>query len=161
MKKKTILTIVLALLVAAGIYTCFRLAKRGTDITGVTTLPDRNTVIMNAKTGDEFAAGTGYLTVAEGEHIHLEYDLSAGSIDVSFKPGEDALFGTLMSQDEPLTSEDLEDLPTAEDMTGEGVFGQEDVTGKGSMDFDVAADTYTVYIVNNNAIGSATFTTKK
>ena len=70
--------VVAVLLVAAGIYTGIRLAKHGTDIIGVTTLPDRNTVIMNAKTGDEFVAGTGYLTVAEGEHIHLEYDLSAG-----------------------------------------------------------------------------------
>ena len=48
MKKKTVaLIVVLALFVAGAAYVAFRLKIRGTDIIGVTTLPDRNTVILN------------------------------------------------------------------------------------------------------------------
>lgn len=153
MKKKLILILVAALVVTLGVYVGYRFAKRGTDIIGVTTLSDKNTVIMNAKTGSEFAAGTGYLTVAEGERIHMEYDLSAGSIDVAIKSGEGAM--------EAIENMDFENLPSAEDMTGDGAFGETGVSGKGSMDFDAAAGEYTVYIVNNGAVGSATLTAKK
>ena len=87
MKKKTmiILAVVLLLVLAAAAYAGVRLARRGTDITGVTTLPDRNTVYVNS---GAFEAGSGWLTVGEGEAIILKYDFSAGSIDVFFRADE-------------------------------------------------------------------------
>ncbi len=156
MKKKLILILVAVLVVTAGGYVGFRLARRGTDITGVTTLTDRNQVIINAKSGVDFAAGTGYLTVAEGERIHMDYDFSAGSIDVAFEAGKS--IPDVLNDPEHL---DSESLPAPEEFTGEGAFGQKAVSGKGSLDFDAEPGEYAVNIVNNDAIGSAKLTAKK
>lgn len=156
MKKKLILILVAVLVVTAGGYVGFRLARRGTDITGVTTLTDRNQVIINAKSGADFAAGTGYLTVAEGEHIHMDYDFSAGSVDVAFETGKS--IPEAFNDPEHL---DPESLPAPEEFTGEGAFGQKAVSGKGSLDFDAEPGEYAVNIVNNDAIGSAKLTAKK
>ena len=56
MKKKTILilSVVVVILIAAGAYVGFRMANRGKDIIGVTTLTKENKVIMNSATGNEF-----------------------------------------------------------------------------------------------------------
>lgn len=153
MKKKVILIVIAVLLAVLAGYTGYRFAKRGTDIVGVTTLSDKNTVIMNAKTGNEFVSGTGYLTVAEGEGLHLEYDLSSGSFDVAFRADEE---GVAAAQ-----AMDLENLPTEENMTGEGSFGKQELTGKGSLDFEAEPGSYTVHITNHGAIGKATVTAKK
>lgn len=158
MKKTTkiILIVVLLLALAAVGYVGYRYAMRGTDITGVTTLSDRNTVYVNGRSGSDFEAGSGWLTVGEGEAIVLKYDFSAGSIDVFFRADENVEAALAALQDlHP------EELPTAEDMTGEGAFGQEGVTGKGTLRFPADAGTYTVYVVNHDAIGKATVTAKK
>ena len=153
MKKKIVVLVIALLLVVLGVYTGFRFARRGTDIIGVTTLNGKNTVILNAKTGDEFASGTGYLTVGEGERIHLEHNLSSGSLSVAFKSGEGAA--------EALANLDLDNLPSAADMTGEGAFGKEDISGKGSLDFEAEPGEYTVHFTNNSAVGTARVTAKK
>lgn len=153
MKKKVIIAIVALLVVALGVYAGYRLAVRGTDVIGVTSLSDRNTVIMNAKTGDEFVSGTGYLTVGKGEGLHLEYDLSSGSIDVAFR-ADDGYAAAAQSMD-------VEKLPETEELTGEGAFGEQGLAGKGSLDFEAAEGTYTVHITNHSAIGKATVTAKK
>ena len=153
MKKKAILIVIAALLAVLAGYTTYRFATRGMDIVGVTTLSDKNQVIMNAKTGNEFVSGTGYLTVAEGEGLHLDYNITSGSIDVSFRADEE---GVAAAQ-----SMDLENLPTAENMTGEGSFGEQELTGKGSLDFEAEPGSYTVFITNHSAIGKATVTAKK
>ena len=140
MKKKTVALIVLALIVVAGAYIAVRMKNRGTDIIGVTTLYDRNTVIMNAKTGQEFVSGRGTLTVGEGERVHMEYDLSAGALDIAFFEGGD-------------------NAPLEEDMSG-GLFGQEGVSGKGALDFDAAPGSYSVQIAVHDAVGRAVVTTK-
>ena len=146
MKKKTIIILAAALLfAAAAVYVGVRLHNRGTDIIGVTTLPDRNTVIVNAKTGKEFVSGSGKLTVGAGEHIHLEYALTAGSFDLAFHEGSDGL--------DVFRNADLENLPS----TGE-VFGKSDLSGSGSLDFEAADGEYTVYYNNHGAIGTAKIT---
>ena len=150
MKKKIILFLVLALAAAAAVYACVRVSRHGTDIIGVTTLADKNTVIMNSKTGSEFVSGSGVISVAQGEHIHLECDLKEGSIDVAFRGDEGAAAAY-----ESMTPENL---PTAEEMTGEGAFGQESISGKCSLDFDAEAGEYTVYIANRGAVGKAVVT---
>lgn len=158
MKKKTkiILAVVLLLVLAAAVYVGMRFAKRGTDITGVTTLSDRNTVYVNGKQSGSFASGSGWITVGEGEEIVLTYDFSAGSIDVFYRPDENAASAIADVQDfRP------EDLPTAEEMTGEGSYGQEGITGRGTLKYPADPGTYTVYVVNHDAIGSATVTAKK
>ena len=161
MKKKTVALIVLALVVVAGIYVAVRLKNRGTDIIGVTTLPDRNTVIMNAKAGSEFVSGTGNVSVGEGERIHMEYNLSAGEIDVAFRAneGDFASYEDITPDNENL-EEALNSLPTPEDMAGEGSFGQDGVSGKGSLDFDAAPGLYAVQITLHDAVGKAVITAK-
>lgn len=155
-KKRVILIAVLVLAFAAVGYVGYRLAIRGTDIIGVTTLPDRNTVYVNGKSGDEFTAGSGFITVGEGEQLCLKYDFSAGGIDIYFRADENAADAY-----ENVTDFDPEKLPTAEEMTGEGAFGQAGVTGKGTLDFPAEAGTYTVFFVNHGVIGKASVTAKK
>jgi len=159
MKKKGIIVIIAVLLVALGAYTGYRLVNRGTDIIGVTTLSEKNKVIMNAKTGDEFVAGSGFITVAEGEKLHLEYNVSSGSFDIAIRADEEGVSAYQNLGAENVPTPDA--LPDAEDMTGEGAFGSEGITGKGSMDFEAAAGAYTVHITNHNVVGTATLTAKK
>lgn len=70
-KKSMILTVASLVLIAAVAYICVRLNNRLTDINGVTTVYERNTVYMNSKPGTDFYAGSGELTVSEGKHIHV------------------------------------------------------------------------------------------
>lgn len=158
-KKKIAIICVAALVVIAGAYVALRLHNRGTDIIGVTTLTDRNTVIMNSKTGAEFVAGEGQLAVSEGERIHVEYDLSGGTIDISFNEltSSGAAYEDITPENVP---DVLENLPAPEDMAGEGAFGQDGVTGKGGLDFDAAPGGYNVHIAQHGAIGKATVTAK-
>ena len=148
MKKKSIVLIVVALvLIAVGGYVGMRIRNRWTDIKGVTTLFEKNTVIMNSKTGKEFEAGSGELTVDEGKRIHVEYALDAGSFDLAFYKGSDALAVIRRSN--------LDDLPDSGDL-----FGKSGVSGKGDLDFGAAPGKYTVYFEQHGAVGSATVTAK-
>lgn len=151
MKKKTVAIIVVLALVVAGVaYVAFRLIIRGTDIIGVTTLPDRNTVIMNSKTGDEFVGGTGYVNVGEGERIRVKCDLSAGEIDLLFYPSD--FYPTFQAT--------LEDWPISKDEAGEGSFGQDGVSGKDDLYFDAAPGAYAVQIAPHGSIGKVVITAK-
>ena len=112
MKKKGIVLIVAVLVLIAAI-TCvgMRIINRGTDIAGVTTLYEEDTaarVIMNAKPGKEFYAGSGKLAVGEDKHIHVEYALDAGSLDLAFYKGDGAL--------DAIQSADLDHLPESGDV---------------------------------------------
>ena len=148
MKKKSIFLIAAAVvLIAAIAYAVTRLSNRWTDIVGVTTLEKKNTVIMNAKTGEEFVSGSGKLTVGEGERIHIEYALTAGSFDLAFHQGSAGL--------DVFQSAELENLPNVGD-----VFGKSGVSGNGSLDFEAAPGEYTVYFNQHGAIGTATVTAK-
>ena len=148
MKKKSVVLFVVALvLIAAIAYVGMRLINRRTDIIGVTTLFEKNTVIMNSKTGKDFEAGSGELTVDEGKRIHVEYALDAGSFDLAFCKGSDALAA--------IRRANLSDLPNTGDL-----FGKSGVSGKGSLDLDAAPGKYQVYFNPHGAIGTATVTTK-
>lgn len=151
MKKKSVIIVALVLVVAAAAG-LFLYRHRGGDIIGVTSYADKNTVIVNSKTGSEFEAGTGYFTVKDGERIHMEYNLTAGEFDVYFNESESA--------GEAYQNMDVENLPTAEDMTGEGSFGQSGVSGKGSLDFDAETGSYTAYFINHGMVGKVTVTAK-
>ena len=161
MKKKTVaLIVVLALVIAGAVYVAVRLKNRGTDIIGVTTLPDRNTVIMNSKTGKEFVSGTGNLSVGEGERIHVEYDLSAGEIDVSFLKSDSTPYEDITAENENL-EDALNNLPVAEDFAGGDAFGQDGVSGKGVLDFDAAPGLYMVDIAIHDAPDKVVVTAAK
>lgn len=148
MKKKSVVLFVVALvLIAAIAYVGMRLINRRTDIIGVTTLFEKNTVIMNSKTGKDFEAGSGELTVDEGKRIHVEYALDAGSFDLAFCKGSDALAA--------IRRANLSDLPNTGDL-----FGKSGVSGKGSLDFEAAPGKYTVYFEQHGAVGTANVTAK-
>ncbi len=158
MKKKTIVIIivvvVLALIIAAAVYIGVRLHRHGTDIIGVTTLTDRNTVIMNAVESGGFKSGTGVINVGEGERIRLDYDVSGGSFDFAFAAGEDAVFSAVRDAD----NMDVAELPTDDVMPETPPDGETGLEGAGSVDFDVEPGAYTVYFTMHGAIGTATVT---
>ena len=146
MKKKRIVLLVAALvLIVATAYVWLRLNSRWTDINGVTTVNERNTVYMNAKPGNDFYAGVGYLTVGEGKRIHAEYDIESGSFDLAFRIYVKGRSGL------DVRSSMFDDLPDS----GE-VFGKSGVSGKGSLSFEVAPGEYEVYFKSHDTIGSAT-----
>ncbi len=146
-KKKIVLTVTVLVLIAVSIYTGMRIKNRWTDINGVTTVPDRNTVYMNSKTGKEFESGCGYLTVGEGQHIHVEYAIDTGSFDLAFHKGN--------GNQTVFFNAPLDNLPDAGD-----VFGKSGISGKGSLDFEASRGEYMVFFRQHGAIGSATVTAK-
>ena len=122
--------------------------SRHKDITGVTTLPKENTVVMNSPSDGAFVNGSGNLTVKDGEMIHLKYELSSGSFDLAFHPGNEGLA--------VFESADLENLPSEGD-----VFGRSGIEGSGELDIEAPAGEYTVFFNMHSAVGSATAGTVK
>lgn len=150
MKNKSLILIIVTLvLIAAVAYIWVRLNNHWTDINGVTTVFERNTVYMNSKPGTDFYAGSGELTVSDGKHIHVEYALDAGSFDLAFRiyvKGSNAL---------DVQSSVFDNLPDSGD-----VFGKSGVSGKGSLDLEVAPGMYIVYFKLHGTVGSAIVTAK-
>lgn len=143
MKRTTVFLLALALLLTAA--ACH---GKMTDVIGVTTLTEKNIVVMNAETGDEFVSGSGKLTVSEGEHIHVEYALDAGSFDLAFHAGDGSL--------DIFQSADLENLTADGD-----VFGASGLTGSGSLDLEAPAGEYSVFFSMHEAVGAATVSAAK
>ena len=156
MKKKTVLLLsaVLVILIAAGIYIGIRMSGRGKDIIGVTTLTKENKVIMNSATGNEFVSGSGTITVKEGEHIHLTYKLKSGSFDIGFNPGTDGVL-------EAVTNLDMTELEDPTQDPSEYAIEQKGIEGNGEADFEAQGGEYTVYFTMNGAVGTATVSTAK
>ena len=156
MKKKTILilSVVVVILIAAGAYVGFRMANRGQDIIGVTSLTKENKVIMNSATGNEFVSGSGTITVKEGEHIHLTYKLKSGSFDIGFNPGTDGVL-------EAVTNLDMTELEDPTQNPSEYAIEQKGIEGNGGADFEAQSGEYTVYFTMNGAVGTATVSTAK
>ncbi len=146
-KKRIILTVAVFVLIAAAAYVGLRLKNRWTDINGVTTVFERNTVYMNVRPGKDFAGGSGYITVRQGKSIHVEYAVDTGKFDIAFCKGSNVL--------SLIRSSELDNLPN----TG-NVFGKSGVSGKGSIDFEAEPGEYTVYFNPHDTIGSATVTVK-
>lgn len=146
-KKRVVLTVAAFVLVVTAVYVGVRLKNRWTDINGVTTVYERNTVYMNSKSGKEFDAGSGKLNVGEGENIHMEYALDAGSFDLAFCMGNNAL--------DMISNSDLDNLSAS----GE-VFVKSGVSGKGSIDFEVVPGEYTVYFKQHGPVGTVSVTAK-
>ena len=137
-RAKIMILAIVAVLIAGGAYVGVRLAGRGKDIIGVTTLPDENIVIMNARSGDEFVSGSGNISVKEGQKIYLSHDLKSGSFDLAI--------GLSTGTGEP---EDAGDLP-------EGYLKEKDgIEGKGEQFFELEGGDYTVVFTMHGAIGTA------
>ena len=146
-KKRIILLIVAIVLIVATAYVWLRLNNRWTDINGVTTVSERNTVYMNAKPGKDFYGGVGYLTVGENKRIHVEYDLESGNFDLAFRRYVEKR-STI-----DLRSSAFDNLPDSGEF-----FGKSGISGKGSLNFEVAPGEYEVYFKSHDSIGSATVT---
>lgn len=146
-KKKIVLTVTALVLIAIAIYAGMRIKNRWTDINGVTTVYERNTVYMNVRPGKDFAGGSGYITVKQGKSIHVEYAVDTGKFDIAFCKGSNAL--------SVIQGSALDNLPN----TG-NVFGKSGVSGKGSIDFEAEPGEYTVFFNPHDTIGSATVTAK-
>ena len=143
MKRKTLIIYTVALLLVLAMSGCGRLLSRDhNDIIGVTTFSEKNTVVMNSPTGDEFVSGSGKIILGEGEKLHVEYTLDKGSFDLAFHMGSDGL-GVF-------DSADLDTLPVQGD-----VFGKSGVEGSGSFELDAPAGEYTVFFSIHDAAGSA------
>ena len=158
MKKKTIgIIAAVVLVVAAVVYVAVRLNSRGTDLTGVTTLTERNTVIMNSKEANSFVSGSGQISVGERGQIHINYALSSGSCDIAFHAGSTSLdvFQDAELDQLPDAGEGLERARLPD--TGE-IFGVSGVSGTGSLDLAAESGDYTVWFSMHGAVGTATIT---
>ena len=144
MKRKTVrVTALLVCVILLVSLTGCGLFSRHRDITGVTTLTDENTVIMNSPSGTEFVSGSGVITVKEGQAIRLTYEILEGSFDLALNAGDGSL-GVFESAD-------------LGNLTSEGdVFGVSGVTGTGELEIEAAAGEYTVFFKLHGAVGSAT-----
>ncbi|MBO4335533.1 MAG: hypothetical protein J5846_06850 [Desulfovibrio sp.] len=147
--KKFVLIVAVLVLISAIAYVYLRNTNRRTDIIGVTTLYETNTVYMNSKPGKDFYAGSGELSVSGGKYIHVEYALESGNFDLAFRLYHEGREGLDVQKAE------LDKLPASGDL-----FGKSGVSGKGSLDFEVASGKYNVYFKSHGAIGSATVTVK-
>lgn len=146
-KKRIILTVTVFVLIVAAAYVGLRLKNRWTDINGVTTVYERNTVYMNVRPGKDFAGGSGYITVEEGKRIHVEYAVETGKFDIALNKGSNAL--------SVIRNSDLDNLSSSGN-----VFGKSGISGKGSIDFEAEPGEYTIYFNPHDTIGSAIVTVK-
>ena len=129
---------IVAVLIAGGAYVGVRLAGRGKDIIGVTTLPDENIVIMNSRSGDEFVSGFGNISVKEGQKVYLSHDLKSGSVDLAI--GQSTGNG---------------ELGYTEDLPEEYLEEKDGIEGKGEQFFELEGGDYTVVFTMHGAIGTA------
>ena len=166
MNKKTIIMIGAAVVgIAVIAAAAVRISRHGKDIIGVTTLGDRNQIIMNVDRDHDFVSGEGYLTIGEGEHIHLEYNMKSGSFDVVVSAGTDEVYSALTETD----GQAPENLPAPEELRSfeekmaatDGAQGQGGIEGKGSLDFKAAPGDYTVAFYPHDAVGRAVVTAGK
>ena len=148
--KKIILIIAALILISASAYVGWRLHIRGTDINGITTMPKRNTVYINAYPNKDFTAGEGYLTVSNGKHIHVKYAFESGSFDLVFRLYSEGV------ENASIGTTELDNLPVSGD-----VFGKLGISGKGTLDFEAAPGNYSIYYEPHNAVGRATITEEK
>lgn len=77
----------------------------------------------------------------------MEYALDAGSFDLAFCMGNNAL--------DMISNSDLDNLSAS----GE-VFVKSGVSGKGSIDFEVVPGEYTVYFKQHGPVGTVSVTAK-
>ena len=153
MKKRKIIIVILvvvAVILACGAYLAMRLKRRGTDIIGVTTQAEKNVVIMNSASGNEFESGRGNITVGEDEHVVLTWELKSGSFDIKFSEPE-AL--------EDSASASLDELET--EASAEYVQETNAVEGSGKETYDLGSGDYTVSFIMHGAVGTATVSVEK
>ena len=146
--KKIVLIVAVLLMIVASAYVyiinfhstfLWHFTDSWRDSTGVITVSERNTVYMNL----------AQLTIDEGKHIHVEYAIDAGTLNLAFRTyveGSDAL---------------RVNSPVFDDLQNSGeIFGKSGISGKGTLDFDAAPGTYEVYFRTHEVIGTATVTEK-
>lgn len=109
----------------------------------------RNTIYMNLPSGTRSFFGQGQLTIDEGKHIHVEYALDAGNFDLAFR----------------VYAEGNDDLavesPVFKNLQNSGeIFGKSGISGKGTIDFDVAPGEYEVHFRPHDVVGWAIVTDK-
>lgn len=155
--KKIILIVAVPLMIAASAY-AYWLFVNSTyvywlfpnswrDSTGFIT--GRNTIYMNVPSGTGLFAGYGQLTIDEGKHIHAEYALDSGSFDLAFR--------VYIEGNDDLAVES----PVFKNLQNSGeIFGKSGISGKGTLDFDVAPGTYEVHFRPHDVVGWAIVTAK-
>ena len=156
--KKIVLIVAVLLMIVASAYVyiinfhstfLWHFTDSWRDSTGVITVSERNTVYMNLTPGTNYYLDSGQLTIHEGKHIHVEYAIDAGTLNLAFRTyveGSDAL---------------RVNSPVFDDLQNSGeIFGKSGISGKGTLDFDAAPGTYEVYFRTHEVIGTATVTEK-
>ncbi|MBE6117609.1 MAG: hypothetical protein E7188_03550 [Erysipelotrichaceae bacterium] len=130
------------LLAAAALMAMTACAKHESSIESTTD----NTIKVTALNSEE-TGGSGVITVAEGEVLHLDYNLSKGTFDVTVA-GEQAVPEDGQLEAEGKTTEEL-----IESFTGEGQYKETGLTGEGSLEFAVEPGDQTLYFMLHDATG--------
>ncbi|MCR5372925.1 MAG: hypothetical protein K6E41_05600 [Solobacterium sp.] len=105
-----------------------------------------NTIKVTALNSEE-TGGSGVITVAEGEILHLDYNLSKGTFDVTVA-GEQTV-----PEDGQVDAEGKSTEELIETFTGEGQYKETGLTGEGSLEFAVEPGDQTLYIMLHVATG--------
>ncbi|MCR5373150.1 MAG: hypothetical protein K6E41_06740 [Solobacterium sp.] len=105
-----------------------------------------NTIKVTALNSEE-TGGSSVITVAEGEILHLDYNLSKGTFDVTVA-GEQAVPEDGQPEADGKSAEELIDA-----FTGEGQYKETGLTGEGSLEFAVEPGDQTLYIMLHDATG--------
>lgn len=116
-----------------------------------------NAINVTGKRSGNATGGTGVLTVREGEHIHLAYDITKGNLSVALSGGP--------GNENPKIDVDMRFLMENTDsgLLGGDFFEGADyndiaLTGSGSKDFTVQPGDYTVLCLLHDMDGTASFT---
>jgi hypothetical protein len=105
-----------------------------------------NTIKVTALNSEE-TGGSSVITVAEGEILHLDYNLSKGTFDVTVA-GEQTV-----PEDGQVDAEGKSTEELIETFTGEGQYKETGLTGEGSLEFAVEPGDQTLYIMLHDATG--------
>ncbi|MBQ9348728.1 MAG: hypothetical protein IJT94_15565 [Oscillibacter sp.] len=135
----------IALLLVIGI--SIVLPQRSTA--SILTNPD-NISITCRRAGDG-SGGNGYLTVKNSEHIHIEYEIKAGSFDLAVCEKSSFLSKYPQGFGERKVNEVMSNLDTSV---------KTEISGKGSLDFEADAGEYAVFAIFHHTTGKAVVTSE-
>ncbi len=114
-----------------------------------------NTISVTANRSGE-SAGSGVITVAEGEILRVDYTITKGTFDIMVAGDQNA---PLEAADPEIPVQELtealeEDTEEALNiLAGDGQYKETELSGEGSLDIAVNAGEHTLYITLHDATG--------
>ena len=114
-----------------------------------------NTIKVTALNSEE-SGGSGAIVVGEGEILHVDYNITKGTFDITvagepFEPGE--MTDPDASEEEIAEAGEENAQAMIDAFTGEGQYKETGLTEEGSLEFAVQPGDQTLYIMLHDATG--------